>query len=482
MSRTGTGAIIALNAIGKQDQILYNLDNYNTCDSPFYSDHKRISHYTKFYKSYVRNGPSGSLTWPFTGSGDKVGFIIDPRISGDLLTNVFLKIDLPAITTSTWTDKIGRAIIQSVEFRVDNIIVEKLTDMDLIFKDEIFTTEHDNTVRNYCQNGRLYTNSLTEEDYLNNPPVLSISPDHNRSALKLYINLGFCFGRTHSYKPEAFPLAAIGKQNVYIDIQFRPKSWFTGTDDLVYTDKVTLVTEQITLTDQERIFLRHKPFSIKYKTVEKRQSVQPDKDADTFSQTGIASGSVDQLTTKLNNTRPVSLIGWFFQNRRFLNIESGDSINTSNLYLNRYNFGSHENFSNINPLVDGYIEPYYGFNEDNFPLCAQIELLSDKTDLKLLYTGSDAKTIPSTSVFFRDILSQSKGLYRPVKNIFTYSFEESPLSPTENGSAKDSISNYKLFNVLINNDEVLSNVYDINIYNVCYTTLNFEGGELVKKI
>lgn len=481
MSRTGNGALIALNAIGKQDQILYDLDNFDKRSSPFFHEHTQFSHYTKFYKSYIREPSSPSTTWPFTGDGEKVGFIIDPRISGDLLTNMYLKVDLPAITDSCWTDKIGRAIIKSIEFRVDSVVVEQLSDLDLIVHDELFTTEHDKTVKNYLQNGRIYKNSLTEENLVVNPSVLPLSATHKQSRLQLTIDLGLCFNRRHNYKPTPFPLASVFRQNVYVDITFRPKNWFTATNDDVYASRLSLITEQVTLTEQERLFMQQSPQTIIYKHIEPLVTVQTDKDAESFSQAQGISGSVDSLTIQLKGNRKTSAVMWTFQNRRFKNSVASDDIN-SNLYLNRYNFSSHENFSAKNPFEDGYIEPYYSFNERNFPVCSKIELLYSKNDLKLLYTGSESEIIPSTSVFFRDITSQTKGLYTPTKNIFSYCFEDTPLSPEMNGSFTESLSDYKLFNTIIDTESVKSNVYDIHIFTLSSFELNFKDGYLLKKI
>jgi len=482
MSRTGVGAVIGLNAIGRQDQILCNLETHEKGESSFYKDHVQWSHYTKFYRSHVRDAPVGSNTWPFGGTGERVGFILDPKISGDLLTNLFLKVDLPALTDGgIWTDKIGRALIKSVEFKVDTITVEKLDDLGLVFKDELFTTEHDNAVRNHCQNGQLYMNTLIQpQDFVTNPEILPLSPDHQSSALHLYINLGFCFGRTHSYRPEPFPMAAVFNQKIYVDIEFQPKVWFTNSTTAVYAQKLTLVSEQVTLSDQERLYIQRRPFSLRYMTIERIKSAQTDKTAQTTTQTSGASGSVPILTVQLGSTAPVCVAGWFFQNRRF--IKTATDTTNSNLFLNRFNFSSHENYSAVNPLSAGYVGNYYGYNEYDFPACSQMQLLHTTNDVKLLYSGSDNANIPSTSVFFRDILSQTKGLCRPAKNIFSYTFEEDPMSSEESGSSVKDLSKYTLSLKLINSTEVTTNVFDLYVYTASYMSLNFESGNLIKKM
>ena len=130
----------------------------------------------------------------------------------------------------------------------------------------------------------------------------------------------------------------------------------------------------------------------------------------------------------------------------------------------------------------GYVEPYYGFNEVNFPLCSKIELLYSKNDLRLLYADNSSGTIPSTSSFFRNISSQTRGLYTPSKNIFSHCFEDEPMSTIMSGSHIDTLNDYKLFTTLINNPEVRSNVYDLHIFTISYFELEFKDGYLIKKI
>lgn len=482
MSRTGNGALIALNAIGKQDQILYDLDQFDKNNSPFFHEHSQFGHYTKFYKSYVREPSSPSTTWPFTGDGEKVGFIIDPRTSGDLLTNVFLKLTIPAIQDNgMWTDRIGRAIIKSVEFRVDTIVVDKLTDLDLVIKDEMFTTDYDKTVKNYTENGKLYKNSLIEENLLENPNVLPLSTSYNKQ-LDLYVNLDFCFSKNNRYKCLPFPIAAVFNQLVYVDIQFRNKEWFTNTGTDIGVDKLTLVTEQVTLNEPERLFVQRNPSTFTYKSIKNMLTVQTDLDSDTFSQTGQTSGSKNTpFNVQLKNNEKNHSIFWTFRNRRFTSLSSSDSVN-SNLFLNRYNFSSHENFNVINPLDLGYTGSFYSFNEKDFPICSKLQLLYPKNDLSLLYAGDDNSTIPSTSVFFRDIYSQSKGFFTPERNIFSYNFDENPLAPEPSKNYKENTSDYKLSISLINTEDVISNVYDVYIFTYYSFDLNFENGFLLKKM
>jgi hypothetical protein len=470
MSRTGNGAVIALNAIGKQDEILYDLENYNEEESPFHKEPEQFSHYTKFYRSNTVYPDTTSPSWPFTGDGRKIGFVIDPRTSGDLLTGAYLSLDLPGLSDGVWTDKIGRALIQSVEFWVNSTLIERLTDIELVVKDELFTTSRDKVVKNYLQNGRLYSDTFTDNDFFAHPPVLPLSPVHNNSPLNLTLDLGFFFNNNKNYKPNPFPLIAVNKQLIYINIQFRPQTWFTNQTGYIGAKKLTLVTEQISLTEQERMYMRTKSITTDYKNLKTLFTVQTDSDNN---------DSISKSTTQLKNpSEKISVICWCFQNRRFKNTSNPDSF----LFLNRFNFSAHENINIVNPFETGYVEPYYGFREVNFPICSQIELLYSKNDIRLLYSESDNLTIPSTSVFFRNISSQSRGLATPDKNIFSYTWDENPMNPQPAETETDNLSDYKLLTTLIDSDAVRDELYDLHIFGMYSFKLLFENGFLIKKM
>ena len=74
-----------------------------------------------------------------------------------------------------WTDKIGRAIIESVEFWVDSNLIERLVDTELVTKDELFSSEKEKVTKNYLQNGRLYSDSFTEENPASSSRIIYIT-------------------------------------------------------------------------------------------------------------------------------------------------------------------------------------------------------------------------------------------------------------------------------------------------------------------
>ena len=94
-SGPNTGSILSLNAIGKQDTYLLEDDPIH---SFFKYEHKQHANFTKFHKSLNVNKPSSSSTsWPF---GETIKVMYNPRNMGDLLANMYVTFELPALTGS----------------------------------------------------------------------------------------------------------------------------------------------------------------------------------------------------------------------------------------------------------------------------------------------------------------------------------------------------------------------------------------------
>ena len=130
-----TGAILSLNAIGKQDTYLLEDDPIH---SLFKYEPKQHSNFTKFHKNFSVNKPgTSSSTWPF---GDTVKITLNPRNMGDLLANMYVSMELPALTgdDSYYADQVGRHILKSVTMRVDETVLEIFHDDWGIIYDELY--------------------------------------------------------------------------------------------------------------------------------------------------------------------------------------------------------------------------------------------------------------------------------------------------------------------------------------------------------
>ena len=102
----GTAALMALAAFAPQDEFLFS----NVCSYlPNIRQHTRFAQY--------------HTVTPIIGPnyiGKTVTVELRPNEHGDLLTNMYLALTLPPLMDASWTNPIGRAIFEKVEFIVDN--------------------------------------------------------------------------------------------------------------------------------------------------------------------------------------------------------------------------------------------------------------------------------------------------------------------------------------------------------------------------
>lgn len=506
---TGTGALTALYAVGKQDEHLCNLKEYDPCYSPFLPQNVQHTEFLRYFNTFKKLKDTTDITdtWPL---GKTITFEFNPRTMGDLLANMFLKLKFelgtvpPENDRSIWTDRIGRAIIEEIQFKVGNIVVETLTDYMLIGYDELFSSDRDKSIKNYTENGQLHTNSLVPEDYELRPPVLPIaygtgSRQLNDKDLDLFINLNMFFSRSYTpmvnnrnFDVKGFPrhiknwlpLCALYNEKIYVTFKFREKHWISKYSGNIVCNEINLITEEISLSQQERLFLSRTPQTFTYKTIIKQTIETVDNTAGVKNSQNTTSGTVKDFSITLQSSKPLSMMFWFVQNSRFSQtLSHSDSIN-SNLYLNRYNFSNHENFSNTNPYENGFSEPYYSFEESEFQLLSKIFISSPDRDIQFLQSPVGSFS-PESAVFFRNVQSQSKGLNIPMRNIYSYSFENDPNDNRETGAMNTSISTkqkkYTLNLSFIETNKILSNTYQLHVYNVCYINLGFQDGFLKKE-
>lgn len=480
---------IIMNAIGLQDKDItdpknpvYYRNASDYCHSPF----------TKTYRSYdiYKSQASG---WPF---GQLVIINLKPKIMGDLWTNAFLRVDMPSIADlgGQWCDKLGRAIIEKVEFKVNDQLIETLDDYAYIGIDELFTTFEDRANENYSQNSETCYKDIVN---INNLPVSQNSSGKIGAGVSLYIDLKLFFSRSYNtlkaYKISAFPLCAIYNQEIYLNITFRPQSWFCNYTGTLTVPKITLVNEEILLGQQERYFYMRNAFSQPYVTTRKQFETVVDN---SFGSKGVVSATASTtcpqiLRYELHSDMPLKAIFWMFQNRKFNVLQTptvaltnpGDSGNQTNFW-NRYNFSTYENLWSYYwslPAQDVYT--FYDKNVQHDkeifgPIISETSILNNKNDITFLQSGDN--TDQYGSLFFRTVQASGKNLFVPMKNIYCYVFDNDGRStqPTgsENYSIMDGTTKHTLQLKLINDSDVLSNTYIMRMYNVGLKNLVFQDG------
>ena len=303
------------------------------------------------------------------------------------------------VNNGVYTDRIGRAIIKSVKFSVQGQEIETLDDLWYTTNDELNKTDDEKKAQKFMLN--------CGEDYL--PTSIKAS-----AASDLYIPLDFFFCRTRktsstdivsrrvyddyrSYKP-FFPLCALTDQEIDVDIEFYPKSYFTNSTldiDLSYKNTF-LVTEEALISPEEKMYIKNTPLEFQIETVTKLPQQVMD----------LTRPNIQQRFEGLVADYPVKMINWFFRSVQF------ENINDSKYFLHRYNFST---------VVS---------DNDRYKLFFEI-----MKDAKIYYEGvSLVEKIGSTD-FYRFLQALQSSISASTnKNIYSYSFALSPTKTVPSGS------------------------------------------------
>ena len=450
----GTGAILSLSAIGKQDEYLLSS---NVQDSFWAFRTVKHTPFTLFYKSrpLFRN-QSPSSNWPF---GTTLTFSINPKTAGHLLTNCYLKLTLPK---GYYCNQLGNALIKEYSFIVgDNTIQTVPGDWNVIH-DELYATDNERYAKRFLINGGNPDGVL--------PPTTSDIP--------LYIPLNFLFSRYKSVLPgnwynnistgektngadtfkPYFLTCACTQQQIYIKIEMNPITFFSNAATLSL-DKVQLVTEEVTLSEEELFYYMKSPHVTIYNTVQRQPVFRLDNGQGVKnSSTGISSGCPNVYKDELMSTMPVKAFHWFIRDQRYEN----ETDNT--YYLNRYNFSS-------NPTANVH-------TEKNFQILSDARIyINGYSQLSFLDKSNPPFTNTTGSSYYKYVVTDTHGYTAPNRNIYTYSFSLNPKEPSPSGSLDFSVMNsskdYVNGHIL---ESATSNSYNINTHYIGYIILKYENG------
>lgn len=459
----GTGAVIGLNAIGRQDEIISEL-KYSPENSLFTPELRKPSQFLKYYRRYVQTGDRTVQNWPFDRT---ITVTLKTMTMGDLLSNMFLKIDLPAISNMySWGPFMGFQIFDTIEFYVGSELVQTLDGFGMNFYTNMYP---DATVRN-----GLWPITLRKIG-------LPYYSTYRNSPLGLYIPLPLWFARTFhptstekeidddvAYKGAAnsnfndyFPLCAVRNQDLFIKIKFNPLSWFTNAPSLSRIPEFTIVTEEIVLTPTERYYWTHTKFTQTVQIFEKNAST-------TVNVADGVKNPTSALTNKapasykytLQSQYPIKNVMWCFRNKTF--------ASNSAQFLNRFNCSSSS--------TD------YFYNTSS-PLISSIEI--QKNTKTISFISDSSFTTVKSAQYFAFVDKFMTGLMTPITPIYSYAFDVHATQISDTGSADYSIRDKKdtftIINYFLNTAAVMSNVYEFLCYTSCYKTLEFEGGYLTSK-
>jgi hypothetical protein len=452
-------AKISLKAIGKQDTHLLSKDLENSFFKNSHEPHSPF--YIKQRVKTIRN-VENETNWPW---GKKIKVQYDPKLMGDLLSNMAITIPLPAFPSNPpgildrYAPMIGYHLIKSVTMYVDEIMVEKIdSDSNMVYHNiyqDVDEEQMSETNLNRGWSHRLWSSNSAFQEI------------HKRM-IPITLPLHFFFGRRYesgvSEKPY-FPLCSIYNQKIEFEFEFHKKTFFTPTTSDIKLEYFNLITDEIKLTDEERLFFVKTPqvitteFMNKHPVYENKQGTY-------------------EIVANLVPKIPVKSIHWFIRNSDFekednpLDTVFGSEVNSLSNGTNNQPFANYSNrfnFSSALPtgqLVDDIYSEY-----DNV------------VNIEMYINGEQVvKTLESGPKYFRFYTCSKNTLSLPRQHhIYTYTFALNPRDPAPSGYFDFENTNSDKTFIRVNIKDSIESpprngVWKMHIYYTGYKTMKFEDG------
>lgn len=442
-----TGAALCLSAIGQQDTYLLG------GDSPFKYEEKRHSNFRKFHRNFKVNKPSNAVDgWPFNQS---IKVTLRPQDMGDLLCNMYIKIKLPGLSSSNYNyaDRVGRHLFKKITMRVDETVLEIYRDDIGFIYDEMYLDQSESVSRIYTDGRFVYRET-----------VLSSTFNFIKTGNTfVYVPIPFFFSRsyessnyeTNVHNRPYFPLCAINKQKLEFDIEFRPQTFFTDDASTLTVDDFDIVTEEITLSPDERLYYT----SGKYEIITDIFKTHPKVDT--------VPGN-ENLKIELTPENRVKTLHFFFRNKLFEdeNVSSNVSVSPPNSSTSDQKFHYYHNRFNLTPFAEYE---------------RAVDSLSDDvaTEAKLFINGQELPFINRVdSHYYRYLTPLNHKFHTTPRNIYTYTFSMNPRNVDPSGSLDftNIKNNRTLIEFKMNPYYGTNEEFTCHIYYTCYQTLIFENG------
>ena len=421
----GTGALMSLAALGSQDKYMFGGESKWT---------PRIKQHTPFVLSQ-------RLSLPLSNIGGYLGKTVQvdifPRECADLFSNMYLQCALPALPSGCYyTELVGRAIIQKVEFIVDGNVIESLTDDWYIIHDQL-TLDADEKLGMY----QLISNGTPEGSN-----VIATSQINLLVPLEFF----FCHRFTHmrENKKPYFPVCALTQSSIAVRFTFNNKAWITNAATSVDLINPRLLIEEITLSPEERMYYKSRPFDLRIPRVWK-EAVQT-----------YANGTARiNLTAKF----PVSMAVWFIRNKTY--------ENTSNVYYaSRYTFGYTSQY-----IVSAV--PVTFFNG------VQLKYIDTIQSATLYLNNNNVLSNFPGGLYYTFKQAIDHGLSVPTKSLYMYCFSEKPLLYNHDGGSLDFTSlNSQTTHLDLTFDPAyasqISSSFSLYMFYYGYTVMHIEGGRI----
>ena len=416
---SGIGALISMAAIGAQEPYMFGGN----------------SNWIPEVKQHTAFSLTQRVSLPLSRNGGYLGKVVQvdlfPRECGDLLSNMYLQCSLPG--GYTYTELIGRAIIDKVEFVVDGVVYESITDDWYVIHDQLFL-DADEKLGMYqaVSNGTPEGTNVTESGILN---------------LIVPLDFFFCSRFTHREKRTKpyFPLCAVSLSTVSVIFTFNTQQWITSTTDTIDLINPRLLIEEIHLSENERMYYQSSPLIFKVPRVWKEAS-----------QTYSGGSARLNFTAKF----PVSMMVWFVRNK--------DYETQNRQYFNsRYSYG----------YTSEYIQsatPVTFFNGVQLRYIDTIEYATIYINNKNVLSNFPG------GLYYTFKQPIDHGLSIPTKSLYMYCFSERPNIYNSGGTIDFATLNSQTSHLDIKfldqyAPEIASN-FSLNLFYYGYVTLSIQGG------
>ena len=273
--------------------------------------------------------------------------------------------------------------------------------------------------------------------------------------------LEFFFCRRHSANNKArerlrrpyFPLCAMWNQRMYVRFTFQPNVWWcnapVGSQIDIYDPSTTvlptLITEEILLNDDERIYYMNTPLKYLVPRVQKESTLS-------------FSGNNPQL--ELTASYPVQTIAWFFRNKNYENVSDGRYSDS------RYSYGYTTQY-----IATGIQLQFPSGNSNFVDVISTAKITLNNVDILSTFQGS---------LYYSFKQPLEHGLSIPSKNIYTYSFGLTPKEYNQGGYLNFSKLNSQTTNLQLTfNPQYTTQItqgYNLYLFYYGYTLLVFQGG------
>ena len=401
----------------------------------------------------------------------------------------------PEISNWAWDMQLlGRKIIKSIKFKVDNQVVEEVTADWCIINDNLYTNDSQKMSVNTLYNRNIVGGEASEP-----------AGQHAAQSNQLFIHIPFFF--SHNYAGDVysenvqnkspFPLCAIHNQIITLEIEFFKQSFFTlynqrTSDNRSNRDSpvtppakrmpsFNVVTEEITLSPEERLYFMRPNREIMYDFVFKHSTIPLDPQKREF-------------VLQLEPSIPVKCFHWFFRYEGYEDENEYRSLPVDDsAYVNRWFYSTTANrFNFTRSQIKDMDEPhllkraYFILNDERIP-----NVSNNDREYFFSYTPLRSRLARSATDVTRTYNFEPPSPNYLLNYIYTYNFAMYPKSTSPSGFLDFSALNSektKFYMELVDNTDLQygdgrnlpSPDYKFHMYYTGYKKLTFSNGFLLQ--